>query len=156
MAYQASVNGGARVPIHAPIAGGIIDNLAEFGNDIITLAELQARLAIIDLKESTARATWPAVGLVSAGALALGSIPVLLFGVAELLAWGLKIHLGWALLLTALVVLALAGLAGFVCGRLLSGSFESFRRSREELRRNAAWIKTVLLYSGRSSAPSRR
>jgi Putative Actinobacterial Holin-X, holin superfamily III len=61
----------------------------------------------------------------------------------------------WALLLTAGVAIVLAVVVGVLAVPRLRKSFESFQRSREELARNVAWIKTVLTYSGRS-APSQR
>jgi uncharacterized membrane protein YqjE len=134
---------------------GVVGNLAEFGGDITTLAELQAKLAMVDLKEGSARAVVPGAALASAAALGLGGVPVLLFGVAELIHEYGGMRLGWALVLTAVVALVLAvAVAGFAALRL-ARSFESFRRSREELVRNVAWIKTVLAHSGRSSVSSR-
>ena len=77
-------NGGDGVPINAP-ATAVVSNLAEFGNDFATRAELQAKLAAIDLKESAGRAAVPAGLLAGALVLLLGSVPVLLAGVAELI-----------------------------------------------------------------------
>ncbi|MEO6809667.1 MAG: hypothetical protein ABI353_11200, partial [Isosphaeraceae bacterium] len=63
MADQATLNGGPQVRINSPLIEGVIGNLAEFGNDITTLAELQAKLALIDLKEGGTRAAVPAAVL---------------------------------------------------------------------------------------------
>lgn len=129
---------------------GVVGSLAEFGNDISTLAELQAKLTVIDLKESGRRALFPTILLAVALAILLGCVPIALVGVAYLLQDALSIDLGWSFLLTAGIALvlglALAGIAGY----LLSRSFTSLRRSSEELSRNLAWIKTVVLHSGRS------
>jgi uncharacterized membrane protein YqjE len=155
MADQATLNGGPRVRINSPLIEGVIGNLAEFGGDITTLAELQAKLAVIDLKEGGARAAVPTAALAASAALALGGLPVLLFGVAELIHQYGGMKLGWALVLTAVVALIVAGIVGAVAALRLSRCFESFRRSREELQRNISWIKTVLAYSGRSSVSGR-
>jgi hypothetical protein len=154
MADQATVNRGDGVPINAP-ATAVVSNLAEFGNDFATLAELQAQLAAIDLKVSAGRAAMPAGLLAGALVLLLGSVPVLLVGVAALIAHYAGIGSHWALLVTAAGALALAGAIGALAVSRLRRSFESFQRSREELVRNVSWIKTVLTYSGRS-APSQR
>ena len=70
----------------------VVGGIAEFGNDIATLVELQAKLAMADLKESAERALVPMV-LIALGLLFLfGALPVLLFGVAELVASALKIR----------------------------------------------------------------
>ncbi|MEO6807924.1 MAG: phage holin family protein, partial [Isosphaeraceae bacterium] len=88
-------------------------------------------------------------------ALAMGGLPVLLFGLAELVHQYGGMPLGWALVLTAVVALVVAAIVGAVAALRLSRCFESFRRSREELVRNVSWIKTVLAYSGRASASGR-
>jgi hypothetical protein len=128
------------------VAGG----LAGFGNDVATLAEFQARLALIDLKDCVNKIRVP-VALIVLGLIAInGAVPVVLLGIATLLATALNLSTGWALLLTGGAVLAAAaGVAGTAAMKLGSGT-QSFLRSREELTRNISWIKTVLLYSGRS------
>ena len=162
MVDQATVKGNAAqesrdghgVKINAP-AESVVGSLAEFTHDITTLVELQVKLAAMDAKESIGRAMVPAI-LVGVGVvLLLGSLPVALFGVAELLVAAGMTH-GSALLLTGGVGIVGAGLLAVVAGLALSRSFTSFRRSREELARNIAWVKTVILYSGRAVSQRRR
>jgi len=146
MVDQASVKDGkSNGSPEARVVGGV----AEFGNDITTLIELQAKLAVIDFKEALARATIPMALVVVALALLLAALPVALLGVARLVAVALSIREGWAMLLTAGVVMLAATVTLIVSVRNIPPSFSSFQRSREELARNIAWIRTVLLYSGR-------
>jgi hypothetical protein len=77
-------------------------------------------------------------------------LPVALAGIALLLASALGISLAWALLLTGAVVLVFAVCTAIVSAAKVGPTFNSFRRTREELTRNVAWIRTVLLYSGRA------
>ena len=128
----------------------MVGSLAEFGNDIASLVELQAKLALLDLKESTTRTTTPLAGIVLGVVVALASVPVALLGVAHLVAAALTLGLGWAMLLTAGVALALGATVAALALPRLVRSFDSFQRSREEFNRNVSWIRTVLLYSGRA------
>jgi hypothetical protein len=127
----------------------VLGGITEFGNDIANLAELQARLALIDLRDCLQKALVP-VALVGAGLIALiGALPVALLGLAGLLASALKISQAAAQLLTGGVALAVALGTVAAAALRIGPTFQSFRRSREELTRNLAWIRTVLLYSGR-------
>jgi uncharacterized membrane protein YqjE len=149
MADQATVNGGAQARTGAPFGEGVLSSLAGFGGDVTNLVELQARLAALDLRDATQRATMPA-GLVAGGLmLLLGSIPVALLGIAELLVVGFRMQRAWALILTAGVAIAIGVLSALIGLPRLKSSFESLRRSREEFVRNVAWVKTILAQSGR-------
>jgi hypothetical protein len=157
MADQATLNGnangGAKVKVNSPLVEGVLGNMAEFSSDLISLAELQARLAAADLKEATGRVVLP-VGLLAGGALlALVSLPVILLGAGYLLSEYTSLSVGWSILLTAVVALLLGAALAVLGLRGLGGSFSSFDRSKEELARNLSWIKTVLVHSGR---PPRR
>jgi len=143
------VNGGRRVKIDSPLVEGVFGNIAGFAGDVATLAELQAKLASHDLKESLSHATIPAGALIGGGVLALGSIPVLLIGIGELLGPMVGLSHGGAMLVIAILTLVLAAGMALFALPALKRSFASFQRSREELVRNIAWIKTVLTYSGR-------
>ena len=154
MADQAAVRDGNGVKINAP-AESVVESVTEFINDITTLAELQAKLAAADLKEATGRALVPAM-LVGAGlVLLLASLPVVLLGVAALLA-AAGLQEPWALLLTGVAGLIVATVLAVVAGLALGRSFTSFRRSQEELARNVSWVKTVIVYSGRAARNRRR
>jgi len=46
--------------------------------------------------------------------------------------------------------IVLAGVVLTVCALRIPDALSGFRRSREELQRNIAWVRTVLVHSGRS------
>jgi len=133
----------------------VVGGIAEFGNDVATLFELQAKLVSLDLKDCLAKVTTPMLFAVTGMALALASLPVILFGVAFLLAALLKINQGWAMLLTGVVVLVASAVIALTSLSRVRLGFEAFRRSREELVRNLSWLRTVLVHSGRSKSPRR-
>jgi len=141
---QASVK-----PRNGTESNGVLGSLTEFGNNVASLAELQLKLAALDAKASAERVALPA-GLAAGGlAVLLGTVPVLLLGAAALVAPALHIAEGWAMLLVAGVALVVSAAVVVLAGRQISRAFDSFQRSRDELTRNVAWIRTVLLYSGR-------
>ena len=154
MVDQASVNGRgtARVP---GSRSAEFDGVAEFVDDLASLAELQASLAAADFRESARKSAVPIVLTVVGLTVVVASLPVALLGAGWLLAAVLRIHQGWAMLLTAGAATALGGLVAGLGGRRLRSSFDSFRRSRKQLILNLAWIRTVLVTSERPQ-PRRR
>jgi hypothetical protein len=128
----------------------LVGGISDFAENVATLLELQAELFMHDLKECIARATLPLIFVVIGLVLMLASLPVVLGGLALVLATALKIGIGAALLLTGLVVLVVSGLIAYTAWLRFRPSFDSFRRSREELVRNLNWIRTVLVHSGRT------
>lgn len=148
---------GRRVPVNSPLTAGVFGNIAEFGGDIAGLAELQTKLAIVDLKTSLARATVPAI-LVGAGViLLLAAVPVALIGASELVADALALtHRGWAYLIVSAVAAALTVVLVLIGLPRLTKSFDNLANTKEELARNVAWIKTVLANSGRPPVNRRR
>jgi len=128
---------------------GVVESIAEFANDVTTLADLQTRLAIYDAKEAVGRATVPAILIGSGLAVALASLFLVLLGVSDLIATAAGISDGAARLIVGLVALAAAGITAYLSLKAATRSLESFRRSREELARNISWLKTVVVYSGR-------
>ncbi len=146
MVDQTSVNG--RVAAGVPGSSSVgYDGVAEFVDDLASLAELQAKLAAVDFREAARKSAIPIVLTVAGLAVIVASVPVALIGAAWLLSSVLKISQGWAMLLTAGASITLAGLVAGVAAMRLRHSFESFRRSRKQLWLNLAWVRTVLVTS---------
>jgi hypothetical protein len=154
MVDQASVNG--RGTARAPGSHSAeFEGVAEFIDDLASLAELQAKLATLDFRDSARKSAIPVALAVVGVAVVVASLPVALLGASWLLASALKIHQGWAMLLTAGAAIAVGGLAAVLGGRRLSHSFDTFRRSHKQLILNLAWVRTVLLTSARPHARRR-
>lgn len=148
MADQASLdyrNGKGQKP-----ARRIVRNVGDCAHDVVVLAELQARLAALDLKQSAQQSVAPA-GLLAVGlGLLAGSFPVLLMTIAFALIEGAQWP-AWAGFLLATGV-------GFLLGAATcAGAYWMFRssvtgldRSRKELSENLRWLKDVLSTSGRA------
>ena len=143
MAHQTTLTNGRR---HAA-PEGVVTSIAGFGGDMATLAELQGKLALVDLKESVERARAPFALTSVAGVLALSALPAVMIGIGFLLADLFKISQGWGLIIAGAVVAGAGGVTAAVAGSRLSKSFESFRRSKEEFNRNLLWIRTVIAQS---------
>ncbi len=154
MADQASVNGRAKGRTPDPSSAGG-HGVAEFIDDLASLAELQAQLATADLRDAARKSAVPMVVTTVGLAMMVASFPVALLGTASLLASALRIHQGWAMLVTAGVATVLGGVTASLGGRRLSHSFESFRRSRKQLMLNLSWVRTVLVSSARPHARRR-
>jgi hypothetical protein len=144
MGYQTAING-LRFRHKSE---GILDSLGGLTGDISSLVELQAKLAAYDLKDAASKAAAPSTALIVSGAVLTASLPVILIGLAFALA-SLGLAQWAAFLITGLVFATVAGVVGWISLVQFLKSFESFRRSREELVRNINWVRTVALQSGR-------
>jgi uncharacterized integral membrane protein len=102
-----------------------------------------------DFRESRGRALPALIAAVVLTLMAFASTTVALMGLAYWMAAGWAIPLGKALMLVAAAGMVLTLLLTAFVVHSLRASFVSFRRSREELERNIAWLQTVLLRSGR-------
>ena len=144
MVDQAHVNppGGSRP--RSPVRG-----TADFLHDLLTLAELQWQLLVVDSREWLGRLLWPALGLAAGLALAASCLPLALIVLALTLvetttlslAQAFGVSLGMGLVLAAALV---AAALWYVRRRL--GFLE---RSRQEWQRNVQWAKETLQRVGR-------
>jgi uncharacterized membrane protein YqjE len=139
MSHQAAVNGR-----HEEHDDAVTRGPANLVSDVVTLVELQARLAALECRENANTAAPPLVAITVGLLLAAGAVPVLLIGTARLLATRLGIDEGSSMLLTAASATVVAATAVGVSIVYLRGSLCGFRRSREELRRNLAWARSLI------------
>ena len=153
MADQTSVN--PNLANMEPSPGSMVGNIAEFGNDIATLVELQAKLATLDAKDCLGRSTYPVIFLAAAGAVALASLPVLILGAADLLTTFASLPVWASRMIVAVVAMVVAALVAYLSYREVAGSIHSFRRSSEEFTRNLSWVRTVRVHSGRAVSRTR-
>jgi hypothetical protein len=126
-----------------PIIGNLREDLGELAHDVITLAELQAKLFVEDARIIAQSARRWAIVLVAAALIALASLPVAVLGIAYLVSWtGLDLAL--SMLLVSLILLGAMGAMIVVSARRLKGATEPLQRSAEELQRNVEWVKQRL------------
>jgi len=137
----------------APSATTMVSNVAGFGENLLTMAELQARLSALELRNNLEAAKTSGAVLVAGSVLAVASLPVALAGIAELLVSELALKRGYALLIVAAAALVIGAVCAASAGIWLRRKRPGFPLSAEELTRNLNWLRTVLRYSGRP--PSR-
>jgi hypothetical protein len=132
-----------------PSASSVVSNVAGFSESLLTLGELQTRLAAKELvRNYQAARTAAAVGL--AGFLiVVASVPVVLLGVAELMVSELAMKRGYALLGVAGTAILIGGGSVAFAAIWLRRQRLGFPLSGEELTRNLNWVRTVLRCTGR-------
>jgi hypothetical protein len=141
MAGEAKMNTNGRVRDEEPNVTGSFSGLA---HDAIELAELQAQLFTLDVKSATQRTRTSIMLSIIGVCMLLGSIPVALHTLAELLVEqaGWSQTAGFAVATLVGIGLSLGFLA--VAWTRFRTGLNAMQRSREELNRNIAWIKSNL------------
>jgi len=120
--------------------------------DLITLAELQAKLAYLDLREAGKRSAASGVALAAMVALFLSAIPVVLLGLAALLVDRADWSRAGACLLVGGVTAGVAVLVGLICFGRLRRVTSVFSRTQQELQENLEFVKS-LVGGGESKQP---
>ena len=153
MADQSSVNGQgtARVP---GSSSAEFEGVAEFVDDLASLAELQAKLAAADFRDAVRKSAVPIVLTVVGVTMLAASVLVALLAHGWLLASALNIHQGWAMIVTAGAAIVLAVFVAGWGGMRLTHSFDSFRRSRSNF--GSTWRGSGPSLSPAVSAPRTR
>ena len=135
------MNGNGRYRGKTP---NVAASVSELTHDVIELTELQAELLKLDVKQSVDKARTTLILSVVGVCVLLGTIPVALFALAELLveqlAWSRSVAFGAA----TLVGLLLSGIIFAVAWGYIKSGLVSLERSREELNRNISWLKSTL------------
>jgi hypothetical protein len=128
---------------------GVAKDMGELTHDIVSLAELQFELFRIDCREGLKQMLIPVALLLLAAIVAVGTVPIALILIAELLTQAAGLSRAAAFSIAAMSGFVVALVMGVVAWSYLRGVVLVFERSREELTRNMTWIKRAL----RRSAP---
>jgi Putative Actinobacterial Holin-X, holin superfamily III len=149
-----AVGHGAAPAAAQAAASQVVSNVAGFGENLLNLAELQARMAAIELRQNVDAMKTAGTVLAIAALFALASFPVVLAGIAELLVSELAWRRGHALLAVGLTTIGIASFVAVASAVWLRRQQFGFPLSAEEFTRNLNWVHTVLRLSGRH--PTRR
>jgi Putative Actinobacterial Holin-X, holin superfamily III len=132
-----------------PGASGMMNSVAGFGENLLTLGELQARLTAIEVRQNLDSLRNGGALFVTGSILAISSLPVLMVGVAELLVSELGMKRGYALLSAGTTAIVIAGACIVVARSWLRKKPFGFPLAGEEFARNLNWLRTILRHSGR-------
>jgi hypothetical protein len=138
---EKKMNTNGRVRDEEPNVATSFSGLA---HDVIELSELQAQLFVHDVKNIGRKTrTSLILGVVGACVL-LGSIPALLFGLAELFVEQFDWPRSAGFAVSAVIGMVVS--AGFLvtARSMLSAGLSSMQRSRDEFNRNVEWVKASL------------
>jgi len=148
MVHQTEVNtNGKAKTADSHRAEGMVDVAESFtglAHDAVELAELQAQLLKLDVQAAARNGGMSAALLVVGACLLLGCVPVALLALTEVFI----AQYGWsragALGAAAAIGLAISAGAGAAAWYRLRRALASLQRSRDELNRNIAWLKSNL------------
>jgi uncharacterized membrane protein YqjE len=126
-------------------------SFGDLAHDVIELTELQAELLAMDVRETSRTVRLGLILGIAGIVIFLGSVPVMLAALAYVLVeqggWSHAAGFGGAtivgLLLSALIVAA--------AWWKLRSSAVTLHRSRDELKRNIAWVKSSLRNRGQAN-----
>lgn len=130
-------------------AAAVVTNVASFGENLLTLTELQARLTAVELGRNIDCIRRAGTVFAAGAVLAVAALPVLLVGSAELLVTELGVKRGFALVYVSTVAIVLGGCLATFAVRRLNQSRLGLPLAAEELNRNINWLRTILRQSGR-------
>ena len=132
-----------------PSASGMMNSVAGFGENLLTLAELQTRLTAIEIRQNLDSVKNGGALFVAGSILAIASLPVVMVGLAELLVSELGMKRGYALLSAATTAIVIAIACMVVARSWLRKKPFGFPLASEEFARNMNWLRTILRHSGR-------
>jgi hypothetical protein len=122
----------------------VATSFSGLAHDVIELSELQAQLFALDVKCTTQKTRTSLLLSVVGACVLLGSVPVLLFALGELITEQTGWPLSAGLAIAAVIGIAISAALLLAARNRLSSGLSSLQRSRDEFSRNVAWIKSSL------------
>jgi hypothetical protein len=124
---------------------------AEFLHDVATLAELQGKLVLIDVREGTAKLLLEIMMIAMGAIVALGCVPIALATLALVIAGTTTLSLALSFAIALATGLVLACILAIPACLAVKANIRIFDRSLAEWRRNRQWAKETLRRLANSS-----
>ena len=128
---------------------GVVSNVASFGENLLSLAELQSRLTAVELRRNLDSVKGTAALMAFGALLAVSAVPVMLLGVAEFLISELGMKRGYGLLTAGFSAMVIAAACIAIASHWLRRKPLGLPLAGEEFTRNMNWLRTVLRQSSR-------
>lgn len=141
MPYQAELNGKGAGDA---TVGEVTSHVSGLAYDLITLAELQARLLFLDLREATRRSAITIVFLAVMAVFTVSAVPVCLLGISELLIEYAAWHRAAAYLTVGAIGAMGALIGATLASRRLVKISVVFGRSHQEFLDNLEFVKRLV------------
>lgn len=119
-------------------------NIAAMIRDMARMVDLQFQLVSLEVRQFWSNARIGITVTMLAGCTILGSLPVLLFGIAELLQRLTGWSHGVCLLTLGSTFIGVAACVLWFAVMQIGRAAESFKGSQEELAQNLKWVREVL------------
>jgi len=150
MVDQAKVENGSVAAESPP--GAVARNTAELMSDVLTLAELQGKLLVLDVESGVWKIVPLAVTLLAGVVLAVSCLPIALATVALALDEYTELSLVQAFAFSLLGGVVLSLLLIAIAIWQFKAGLRLLERSQHEWKQNIRWIKNTLQRMGRSGA----
>jgi len=137
------LNGAAGIREDSPPVA-MARNVAEVTHDAIALGELQLKLIQADWEEGSTGLKFGLVAVIVGAVALLSCLPVLLIGLGFALTEWFTLSYATGMSLSGLIGLVAAILSAVIGYFAMKRGVATFGRSKQELRRNVIWIKSVL------------
>lgn len=147
MVDQTPINGSAKRA--EPPSRAVARSTGELLEDLLTLAELQFKLLVLDLQQGVWRLAVPAAAVVAGSLVALGCIPVALAAAALCLDEATSLSVAQAFGLSLLGGVVFAGILAGSGWTYLRYRLDIFERTRTEWQQNSQWVRTALKRFGK-------
>ncbi len=124
-------------------------NTSEFAEDILTLAELQIQLALLDCREWAGLQMRPTLLAIAAGIIALGMVPICFLALAAALVEFALLSMTQALALSAVTGIIISGVLLICAYKTFQAIHTPFTRSLREWDSNLRWFRNMMRREGR-------
>jgi uncharacterized membrane protein (DUF485 family) len=129
---------------HQTTARSLRKDVGDFAHDVLTLAELQARLLVTDVKEISQNAKIPSLLIVCGMMFGMACTPIALVALALFVVEIFEVSYAIGFLVAAIIGAVFSGTLCAIGAYRLRNCIKVLNRSGRELKCNVSWLKNLL------------